>query len=93
MEQVSYGPPTCVYGLPYVQSDGPPLPYMEHISYGPPHVHMVPPHVWSDGPPLPYMEHISYGPPHMYDMIFSGLLRKNPLRVLTRQKAFIPESY
>ena len=38
MEQVSYGPPTCMYGPPHVRLDGPPLPYMKQVSYGPPHV-------------------------------------------------------
>ena len=58
----------------------------------PKHVHMVPPHIWSDGSPyliwnryrmVPCHMYV-WSPPHMYDMIFSGQLRKCPLRVLKK---------
>ena len=68
--------PPCTYGPPHVKCL-----HILYDSYGPPYLiwiryRMVPPHVRSDGPPLPYMEQVSYDAPHMYDMIFSGQLRK-----------------
>ena len=66
-----------------------------HVCMVPQHVHMVPLHVQSDGTPLPYMEQVLHGPhmyvcsAHMYDMIFSGQLRKSPLHVLTMTEGWL----
>ena len=41
-------------------------------------------------PPLPYMEQVLYGSPTC-TMIFSGQLRKSPLRFLTNRIAYDPD--
>ena len=62
MEQVLYGPTTCMFGAPpYVKCFHvlydlwSPIPYMEIGIVWSPHVY-----IWS---PLSYMEQILYGPP------------------------------
>ena len=83
IEQVSYGPTTCIIWWS-------PLSYIEHVSYGPPTCTYSPPHVQSDGPPYLIWNMYHMVPPHvcmvpyMYNMIFSGQLRKSPLRLLMK---------
>ena len=62
MEQVSYGHPTCMYGLSHMLSVF--LSYMtlmvpSYLIWN--RYHMVPPHVYIV-PTLLYMEQVSYGP-------------------------------
>ena len=81
---------------------GPPIPYMEQVSWSPtctycPPTYMVLPYlIWNRYLMVPpyliwnmydMVSHMYIWSPHMYDMIFSGQLRKSPLRVLMIKKS------